>query len=234
MTYKPKFISFDCYGTLINFEMEPTARRLFEDRVPAERMPAFLDNFRFYRLDEVLGEWKPFFDVVANSIQRACKAHGVEYRPSDAVALYDAVPAFQPHPNVVETLQAIAPHVPLVILSNSMVDLIPHSVAHLKAPFHAVYTAEEARAYKPRAQMFEYMFDQLGCGPEEMMHVSSSFRYDHMTARDLGFMAGAFIDRGHEPVCDGYGVDRLTDIRQLPGLLGIEFPPQADTLKRVA
>ena len=115
-----------------------------------------------------------------------------------------------------------------------MVDLIPHSVAHLKAPFHAVYTAEEARAYKPRAQMFEYMFDQLGCGPEEMMHVSSSFRYDHMTARDLGFMAGAFIDRGHEPVCDGYGVDRLTDIRQLPGLLGIEFPPQADTLKRVA
>jgi 2-haloacid dehalogenase len=67
-----------------------------------------------------------------------------------------------------------------------------------------------------------------------MMHVSSSFRYDHMTARDLGFMAGAFIDRGHEPVCDGYGVDRLTDFRQLPGLLGIEFPPQADTLKRVA
>jgi 2-haloacid dehalogenase len=55
-----------------------------------------------------------------------------------------------------------------------------------------------------------------------------------MTARDLGFMAGAFIDRGHEPVCDGYGVDRLTDFRQLPGLLGIEFPPQADTLKRVA
>jgi 2-haloacid dehalogenase len=234
MTYKPKFISFDCYGTLINFEMGPTAKRLFADRVPADRMPAFLDSFRFYRLDEVLGEWKPFFDVVANSIQRACKAHGVDYRPSDAAALYDAVPTWQPHPNVVETLQAIAPHVPLVILSNSMVDLIPHSVAHLKAPFHAVYTAEEARAYKPRAQMFEYMFDQLGCGPEEMMHVSSSFRYDHMTARDLGFMAGAFIDRGHEPVCDGYGVDRLTDIRQLPGLLGIEFPPQADTLKRVA
>lgn len=173
MTYKPKFISFDCYGTLINFEMGPTAKRIFEDRVPADRMPAFLDSFRYYRLDEVLGEWKPFFDVVENSIQRTCKAHGVEYRPSDALALYAAVPTWQPYPNVVETLQAIAPHVPLVILSNSMVDLIPHSVAHLKTPFHAVYTAEEARAYKPRAQMFEYMFDQLGCGPEQMMHVSS-------------------------------------------------------------
>ena len=234
MKYKPKFISFDCYGTLIDFDMGPTARRLFEDRVPPGRMPAFLDSFRYYRLDEVLGEWKPFFDVVANSVRRACKAHGVEYRDADAAALYAAVPTWQPHPHVVETLQAIAPHVPLVILSNSMVDLIPHSVAHLKAPFHAVYTAEEARAYKPRAQIFEYMFDRLGCGPDQMMHVSSSFRYDLMTASDLGFMAKAFIDRGHEPACDGYGVDRLTDIRQLPGLLGIEFPTRAGAAQRVA
>ena len=172
MTFKPKFISFDCYGTLINFEMGPTAKSLFEDRVPANRMSAFLDSFQAYRLDEVMGEWKPFFEVVENSIRRACKAHGVDYRPSDAAALYDAIPTWQPHPNVVEVLEAIAPHMPLVILSNSMVDLIPASVAHLEARFHAVYTAEEARAYKPRFQTFEYMFDQLGCPPDQMMHVS--------------------------------------------------------------
>ena len=224
MIFKPKFISFDCYGTMINFEMGPTAKGLFEDRVASERMPAFLDSFRAYRLDEVLGDFKPFFDVVKNSIHRACEKHGVEYRESDAQALYDAVPHFQPHPNMVEVLQIIAPHVPLVILSNSMVDLIPHSVAHLKAPFHAVYTAEEANAYKPRLQAFEYMFDQLGCGPEQMMHVSSSFRYDLMSASDLGFMAKAFIDRGHEPTSDKYGVNRLTDVRQLPGLLGLSVP----------
>lgn len=221
MNFKPKFISFDCYGTLINFEMGPTAKILFKDRVPADRMPAFVDSFRAYRLDEVLGDWKPFFDVVENAIQRTCKVHGIECRASDAAALYAAVPTWQPHPNVVEVLELIAPRVPLVILSNSMVELIPRSVAHLRAPFHAVYTAEEARAYKPRMQAFEYMFDQLGCGPEQMMHVSSSFRYDLMTASDLGFMARAFIDRGHEPSSDGYGVNRLTDVRQLPALLGL-------------
>ncbi|MCW0308667.1 haloacid dehalogenase type II [Pantoea ananatis] len=221
MIYQPKFISFDCYGTLINFEMGPTAKGLFTDRIAEQRMPAFLDSFRFYRLDEVLGDWKPFFQVVENAIQRACKAHDVAYRDSDALTLYHAVPTWQPHPHVVETLELISQHIPLVILSNSMVDLIPHSVAHLKAPFHAVYTAEAARAYKPRAQIFEYMFDQLGCGPEQMMHCSSSFRYDLMTASDLGFMAKAFIDRGHEPALEGYGVDRLTDFRQLAGLLGL-------------
>lgn len=110
---------------------------------------------------------------------------------------------------------------PLVLLSNSMVDLIPASVAHLKAQFHEVITAEEAQAYKPRMQAFEYMFDRLGCGPGQMMHVSSSFRYDLMTATDLGFMARTFIDRNHEPAFDGYGVHRITDVRQLPGLIGL-------------
>jgi len=221
MTFKPKFISFDCYGTLINFEMGPTAKRLFADRVPAERMPAFLDSFRAYRLDEVLVDWKPFRDVIESSIWRACKAHGVECGASDVAALYDAIPTFDPHPNVVETLKALVPHVPLVLLSNSMVDLIPASVARLRAQFHEVFTAEEARAYKPRMQAFEYMFDRLGCGPDQMMHVSSSFRYDLMTASDLGFMAKAFIDRGHEPAFKGYGACRLTDVRQLPGLVGL-------------
>jgi 2-haloacid dehalogenase len=221
MNPKPKFISFDCYGTLINFEMGPTARSLFHGRVPAERMPAFLDSFRAYRLDEVLGEWKPFREVIDNSIRRACRAHGVECVDSDVAALYDAIPTFEPHPNVVETLKAIAPHVPLVLLSNSMVDLIPASVARLKAQFHDVFTAEEARAYKPRMQAFEHMFDRLGCAPDRMMHVSSSFRYDLMTASDLGFMARVFIDRNHEPALEGDGVRRITDVRQLPGLLGL-------------
>jgi 2-haloacid dehalogenase len=42
-----------------------------------------------------------------------------------------------------------------------------------------------------------------------------------MSASDLGFMAKAFIDRAHEPALEGYGVSRLTDVRQLPGLLGL-------------
>jgi hypothetical protein len=60
----------------------------------------------------------------------------------------------------------IGDKIPLVILSNAMDEQIHHNVAKLGAPFHAVYTAEQAQAYKPRYQAFEYMFDQLGCGPQ--------------------------------------------------------------------
>jgi len=221
VAFNPRFISFDCYGTLIDFAMGPAAKAWFEDRVPAGRMPAFLDSFRAYRLDEVLGEWKPFREVIENSLRRACQAHGVCCRDADAIALYDAIPTFEPQPHVVEVLKSIVPHIPLVLLSNSMDDLIRPSVIKLRSQFHQVVTAEQARAYKPRMQAFEAMFDRLGCGPEHLMHVSSSFRYDLMTASDLGFMATAFIDRQHEPAAEGYGACRITDIRQLPALLGL-------------
>ncbi|WP_235491965.1 hypothetical protein [Paracidovorax avenae] len=46
MVFVPKFVSFDCYGNLINLEMGLTAKTISQDRVPAARMPAFLDSFR--------------------------------------------------------------------------------------------------------------------------------------------------------------------------------------------
>lgn len=53
--FKPKFITFDCYGTLINFDMAGAAARCFSERVAAEEMQAFTTDFSRYRMDEVLG-----------------------------------------------------------------------------------------------------------------------------------------------------------------------------------
>lgn len=220
-TLRPKYISFDCYGTLIYFEMGPVARRLYADRITAADMDAFVADFSAYRLDEVLGAWKPYRQVVEGALTRTCAKWTIDYRDSDADAVYAAVPTWGPHPDVVAPLKRVAAEYPLVILSNSMVDLIPHSVTALQAPFHAVYTAEEAQAYKPRMQAFEYMLDSLGCGPEDVLHCSSSFRYDLMTAHDMGFTHKAFVNRGHEPANPYYGYHEIADIGGLPGLVGL-------------
>ncbi len=218
---KPKFITFDCYGTLIRFDMAPVAREVYADRVSGAAMDAFVEYFSAYRLDGVLGAWRPYKDVVAEALQRSCKRAGIEYRDSDGEALYAAVPTWNPHPDVVEPLKKIAGEIPLVILSNSMIDLIPFSVEKLEAPFHTVCTAEEAQAYKPRMRAFEYMFDTLGCGPEDVLHTSSSFRYDMMTAYDIGIKMKAFINRGHEPLNSYYEVHDLPNLGALPGLVGL-------------
>lgn len=218
---RPKYITFDCYGTLIYFEMAPVARRLYADRIAEADMQQFTDDFSAYRLDEVLGAWKPYRDVVEGALRRTCKRWNIKYRDSDTAEVYAAVPTWGPHPDVVEPLKRVAAEYPLVILSNSMIDLIPAIVEKLQAPFHAVYTAEEAQAYKPRMQAFEYMFDQLGCGPEDVLHVSSSFRYDQMTAFDLGIKDKAFVNRGHEPLNPYYQVHDIPSIAGLPGLVGL-------------
>ena len=115
----------------------------------------------------------------------------------------------------------MAKHIPLVILSNASNDQIHDNVAKLGAPFHAVYTAEQAQAYKPRFQAFEYMLDQLRCPPEHILHVSSSLRYDLMSAHDLHFGARAFVNRGHGPGNAAYGYTEIADIGGLPALVGL-------------
>ncbi|RYB02562.1 haloacid dehalogenase type II [Lichenibacterium ramalinae] len=220
-TFRPKYISFDCYGTLTRFHMGEMAESLCGDRIPAERMPRFVADFSAYRLDEILGVWKPYAEVIGNALRRTCALHGVPYREADGAAIYEAVPTWGPHPDVPAGLSRVAGKIPLVILSNAMTDQIPSNVEKLGAPFHRVYTAQQAQAYKPRFQAFEYMFDQLGARPEEMMHVSSSFRYDQMSAFDLHFGARVWVGRGHEPRNPHYFTHEIADIGGLAACCGL-------------
>lgn len=219
--FKPKFITFDCYGTLTRFRMDEVTRELFADRIPAEKMDAFIRDFSSYRLDEILGPWKPYRDVLVNAITRTAKRWGVAATEAEGEAYYHAVPTWGPHPDVPAGLSKVAHEIPLVILSNAMNDQIQHNVDKLGAPFHAVYTAQMAQAYKPRMQAFEYMLGMLGARPEEILHVSSSYRYDLMTAHDMHFGMRAFVNRGHEPLTPYYGAVEIADIGGLAGLVGL-------------
>ncbi len=219
--FKPRYITFDCYGTLINFEMANAARALYADRVAAEDMKEFTDAFTAYRLDEILGAWKPYEQVVDNAIRRTCKRCNVEYREGDGKSIYEQVPTWGPHPDTSAGLAKVAKEFPLVGLSNAATAQIPHNIERIGVPFHAVYTAEQAQAYKPRMQAFEYMLDQLGCAPQDILHVSSSFRYDLMTAHDLGIKNKVWVNRGHEPANPYYNYTEIKDIGGLAAVVGL-------------
>jgi len=222
MTFRAKFVTFDCYGTLINFDMAGATRRIFGARLPEPRLDALIKNFAAYRLDEILGAWKPFADVIHNALERACKRNGVAFRAEDAQTIYEEIPTWGPHPDVPAGLAKVAREIPLVILSNATDSQIMSNVNKLGAPFHAVFTAEQARSYKPRMKGFEYMFDQLGCGPQDITHVSSSFRYDLMTAYDLGIKSKVWVNRAHEPANPYYEYTEINEIGGLAAAVGLE------------
>ncbi len=219
--FSPKFITFDCYGTLTAFGMSALTRELLADRIDGDRMEDFLDDFEAFRGDEVVGAYQPYDQVIAAALRRTTNLWGVEFRDADARTIYESVPSWGPHPDVPEPLAAIAERYPLVILSNAADEQIMSNVEKLGAPFHAVYTAEQAGAYKPRLQAFEYMLEQLGCGPGDILHVSSSLRYDLMPAHDLRVTNKVYVNRGYEPSTPFYGYHEVGDIRGLADLLGI-------------
>jgi 2-haloacid dehalogenase len=66
------------------------------------------------------------------------------------------------------------------------------------------------------------MLDKLGCGPEDITHVSSSFRYDLMTAYDLGIKNKVWVNRGHEPANPFYEYSEIRDISGLAAAVGLE------------
>lgn len=218
---RPKYITFDCYGTLTWFQIADMTRAMFADRIKPERMEAFLHDFNWLRFDEVLGAWKPYADVIKSALERTCKRHGIPFVEAEGQRMYDAVPSWGPHPDVPAPLTRLGKRYPLVILSNASDDQIMRNVEKLEAPFHMVCTAQQAQAYKPRMRAFEYMFDRLGCGPEDVLHVSASLRYDLMPAYGLNIRHKVYVNRGYEPSVPYYGYHEVTDIGGLAKLLGV-------------
>ncbi|MCF1502398.1 haloacid dehalogenase type II [Afifella sp. H1R] len=219
--FRPKYITFDCYGTLTHFQMAERAKEILRERLSPEKLATFIRNFSAYRLDEIMGDWKPYEEVLVSAYERTCQRNDVAFDLAEARSFYEAVPTWGPHPDVPAGLAKVAKEYPLVVLSNAMNSQIMSNVEKLGAPFAHVFTAEQANAYKPRFRAFEYMFDELGCGPDEILHCSSSFRYDLMSAHDLGIEHKVWVNRGHEPANPYYGYTEIADISGLPAVVGL-------------
>ena len=52
--------------------------------------------------------------------------------------------------------------------------------------------------------------------------MSSSLRYDLMSAHDVGIRHCAYIERGHGPSTSYYGHPTLKDLGELPALVGLK------------
>jgi 2-haloacid dehalogenase len=220
-TFRPKYISFDCYGTLINWDTDATTRRLLAGRLPEEQWPAFKKVFRGYRFDEVCGDYKPYEQILQDSFDRVCKRWGIGPTEGAGAQLAETVRGFGAHEDVPAPLKLMGDNYKLVILSNADDSFLDISVPRLGADFHAVLTAEQAQAYKPRLQAFEFMLDSLNCNPEDVLHVSSSLRYDLMSADDLGIVNKVFVNRGHGPGNPAYRYTEIADIGGLAGVVGL-------------
>jgi 2-haloacid dehalogenase len=205
----------------------------WDNRAPRERARVLLrwadlidaDAHALGRLEAIGSTWpiaevRAFTDAFA-AIRRTCERFDVEYRDDDGKAIHDQVPSRGPQPDTSAGLALVAEEFPLVGLTNAANVQIPHNIERIGVPFHAVYTAGQAQACKPQMKAFEYLLDRLNCNPEDILHVSSSFRYDLMTAHDIGIRNKVWVNRGHEPANPHYGYTEINGIGGLAAVVGL-------------
>lgn len=229
MSEKPAVASFDCYGTLIDWEgglgsfLYGFALR--HQPEPADNGDAMRRGWEAIQFDLIQGPYQPYKEVLAASLRRWAEERGYPYRAEDGQALVRAMRSWQPFPDTRPALtRARAAGLKLAILSNTDRDIIAHSLKHLEIPFDLVLTAEDCGSYKPSLANFERLLRELGESPEHVLHVAFGFKYDIGPANRLG-MRSAWVNRHMEPIPAGGQPDFIwRDLWGLPVVAGSRGP----------
>jgi 2-haloacid dehalogenase len=217
-----KWLTFDAYGTLIDFDLSGTIVQRLGSRLESVDTDQFLETWARDRFEEVLGEYRPYRDILRTSLKRTMQRFGLEYLDEDGDAIVEAVPTYGPFPDVPPVLEKLRNHFKLVIITNSDDDLFAGNLERLNVPIDHVITAGQARGYKPALEVFRFTFDRIGAKPEEVVHIAQGFEYDIIPAHRLG-LRKIWINRRSLPGDDTYRpYDELPDLTGVPALLGVD------------
>ncbi len=195
-------LSFDCYGTLIDWEtgiaavLAPWARESGLDLVDEQLLTAYAANEA-----AVEGDYPAlrYPDVLTEAFRRTGSALGHPVSPEWANQLGRSVPDWPAFPDSAEALATLAPHYTLIILSNIDRAGFAASNQRLLGQFAAVITAEDVGAYKPADNHFHELdrtLADLRIPRERLLHVAQSLFHDHVPARRHG-LASVWINRRH-------------------------------------
>lgn len=202
---KYKAISFDCYGTLIDWEgpILTTLRGLQK----AGRHPPQTDAELFGMFLEVEGSlarrnptWN-YSVLLGAAYLEIARAFGTPASAGDAASFGGSIGSWPPFDDAERALSLLGRGRPLIILSNIDNRSIELTKQRLRTEFFATYTAESIGTYKPDPRNFEYLLGQLanhGIGASELLHVSVSLFHDHEPARRLGIDT-CWINRAGTP-----------------------------------
>lgn len=198
-TPRPQWLTFDCYGTLIQWDegLQAAVRDLLARKGAASTPPGELIAV-YDRHEHALEQTPPhrsFREVSAEGLRRALAELGLPAAPGDAELLTGRIGAMPPFPEVVGVLRTLkaAGH-RLAIVSNTDDDIIAGNVAQLGGLIDRVVTAQQAGAYKPDRRLFDHAHAQLGVQPAAVVHICASPHLDHAAARDIGFRC-VWVDR---------------------------------------
>ncbi|BAN26874.1 haloacid dehalogenase type II [Caballeronia insecticola] len=187
-----KALTFDCYGTLIDWEagiaagLSALAARL---PTPLTRDQILEAHARHESDQQRLTPDMPYDRLLQVVYERLAQEWGVACTRDEALAYGKSVGDWPAFPDSASTLQYLKKYFKLVIVSNVDNASFRASNEKLGVAFDAIVTAEDVGSYKPSRRNFEYLFDvlsSLGIGKEETLHIADSNYHDLQPAAEFG------------------------------------------------
>jgi 2-haloacid dehalogenase len=184
-------ITFDCYGTLIEWEagILPVLRTVLANHQQNLPDAALLELYGEFEAQAESGPYQRYREVLESVVRQFGRRCAFDPTPAELRSLHESVPAWPPFPDTVTALQKLQQRYQLAIISNIDDDLFAETRKHLGVDFAAVITAQQARSYKPALNNFRLALQKLKIEPSALLHVGQSIYHDIIPAQSLGIRA---------------------------------------------
>jgi 2-haloacid dehalogenase len=189
-------LTFDCYGTLIDWESGLLAalRRPIESHGIQATDEALLEAFARHEAELEGGPYRPYRSILGSVLEAMLAHHGETASAEEVAAFGGSVADWPAFPDSPAALQRLHERFRLGVITNCDDDLFAASQARLGVAFDWVVTAQQAKRYKPNPRGFELMFERVGIPPSRILHVAQSLYHDHVPAKRLG-LSTVWVDR---------------------------------------
>jgi 2-haloacid dehalogenase len=213
-------LSFDCYGTLIDWEAGIAAvLRAWADAHGLDTTSEQL--LTAYSAHEAQAESDYPTDLYPQILARAMRALGadvgVPVSDDEAETLAVSVPDWPAFADSAEALRRLSSRCKLIILSNVDRASFAGSNKRLGVTFTSILTAQDVGSYKPSPRNFQALrreAERLGIAEGRLLHVAQSLFHDHVPARSAG-LPTVWINRRHDN--PGWGATPAPPVDVTPG-----------------
>lgn len=217
-------ISFDCYGTIIDWEagILNCLRRL----CPAVDERELLESYARFEARFEAGAYRPYREILGLVEAEILEGVG-RARPRQPAALASSLATWPPFTDSVAALQRLGERFRLVVISNVDRDLFDGTLEMLPGvTFDEIVTASSVGAYKPSVRNFEAALERCGIGPESLLHVAQSVYHDHVPAAAMGIRSIRVVrpsllgEKGVTPEATAAVAASVRDLASIVDLVG--------------
>jgi 2-haloacid dehalogenase len=214
VTVADKWLTFDCYGTIADWN---TGMGGALAEVAGKDAGRLLAAYHRAELELEAGPgWRPYREVLTAGLARAAGRERISLAEGGEEVFVRAWPDMPVFEDAGPALTALREQGwRLAILTNCDDDLFAATRPHLPVPFDLWVTAEEVRSYKPDLAHFRAFAEKTTASSANWIHVANSWVHDILPAARMG-LRSVWVDRDATGHPAKLAERRVTTMRRLP------------------